>query len=112
MTVYGFIDGAAILKFIRETGEALAPGVEPPIAYKAVMRSLTRDRVFFYEAFPGQRPNEDDASFQRRRDEKEALFRMLNRIPSVHVRTGATSKHRKRVGIVQKGVDVQLALDV
>jgi uncharacterized LabA/DUF88 family protein len=119
MTSYAFIDGAALLSFIEEAGRTLSPSEAPRIDYTKIFNHIAysgwsntfADRLFFYDAYPSKRNSENEGEFDTRWNETDALFKTLSRIPQVHVRTGVTTRHRKKVGVVQKGVDVLLAIE-
>jgi len=116
MTRYAFIDGSAFSEFLKTSIERL--NLDPPAEfslgkYCRMIGSFGFDRIFYYDAYPQKTDNEDDEQFRQRYDAKEAYFKQLNRLERVHVRTG-TTRHRKKTrgGLQQKGVDIQLALDV
>lgn len=111
MSRYVFIDGEAILQFVADAAQRLTPEEDAPINYDFMRRSFGADRVFFYDAYPTKRPGEDDDKFTQRLNEKIEFLGLLSRLDTMHVRTG-TTRHRKKRGLEQKGVDIQLAIEV
>ena len=110
MSRYVFIDGEAILQFVADAAQRLSPDEEAPINYDLMRANFGADRVFFYDAYPTKRAGEDEKQFTQRWNEKDAFFKQLSRLDAMHVRTG-TTRHRKKRGLEQKGVDIQLAIE-
>jgi uncharacterized LabA/DUF88 family protein len=73
------------------------------------MRARHR-QVFYYDAIPVPRPNEDDTAHSLRVAPKRSELAGIERVAGYHVRTGE-AHHRKRRGNEQKMVDIQLAVD-
>ncbi|WP_176223020.1 NYN domain-containing protein [Aurantimonas sp. 22II-16-19i] len=67
-------------------------------------------KVFYYDAVPVQRADEDENAYAVRVRPKRDELSAIEREPACHVRTG-DMKHRKTRGNEQKMVDVQLAVD-
>ena len=110
MSKYVFIDGAAILQFVADAAQRLSPEEEAPINYDLMRAQFGADRVFFYDAYPTNRDGGDEEQLSQRWNEKDAFFKQLSRLDAMHVRTG-TTRHRKKRGLEQKGVDIQLAIE-
>ncbi|WP_299621282.1 NYN domain-containing protein [Pelagibius sp.] len=111
MTSYVFVDGAALQVFLKESAKTLAPNIEPSVDWSKVFASFGRGRILFYDAYPSKREDEADEDFNTRWAKKDELFRELGRIHNVHVRLGAGTRRRKKIGQIQKGVDVLLAIE-
>jgi uncharacterized LabA/DUF88 family protein len=67
-------------------------------------------KVYYYDAIPVQRPDEDDIAYSSRVAPKRSELEGIERQDGYHVRTGE-AHHRRRHGNQQKMVDVQLAVD-
>jgi len=111
MTSYAFVDAAALFAFIKEANKTLAPDLKAEVDFPSLFGSLQAERVFIYDAYPSQKSGESKAALEVRWQEKEDQLKQLRSLSRVHVRTGVTSRHRKKVGLVQKGVDILLAID-
>jgi uncharacterized LabA/DUF88 family protein len=110
MSTYVFIDGGAVLQFMADAAQRLTPDETAPINYDRMRATFRAERVFFYDAYPTKRTGEDEEQFTQRWNEKDAFFKQPSRLDAMHVRTG-TTRHRKKRGLEQKGVDIQLAIE-
>lgn len=107
-TSYLFIDGDNLRRTLRKISER-AFGEEPlPIDWQK-LRGPHR-KVYYYDAIPVQRSEEDDAAYALRAEPKRAELAAIERQAGFHVRSG-DAIYRKRRGNEQKMVDVQLAVD-
>ncbi len=111
MSRYVFLDGEAFLQFVTSAAQRVSPGEEVPVNYGKLLGHLKAVRGFFYDAYPTKGATENASQFQARWDEKHAFLRGLSRVDRMHVRPGI-SRHRKGRGLEQKGVDIQLAIEV
>lgn len=111
MSRYIFVDGQALLQFLSEAAQRVSPGEKAPVNYEKFIGMHNAERGFFYDAYPTKRANEDEKQFQARWDEKHGFLKRLSRVDRMHVRPGI-SRHRKGRGLEQKGVDIQLAIEV
>ena len=68
------------------------------------------ERIFFFDAYPSKRKDENKHEFDIRYAEKTQFFNKLNMIDNFHVRTGLTRREAGR-GNRQKGVDILLAIE-
>jgi hypothetical protein len=105
---YLFIDGACLNATLRKIGERYLGGVTPSLDWTR-MRKPHR-KVFYYDAIPVQRPDEDDNAHSARVAPKRSELASIERQDGYHVRTGEAHRRRGK-GNEQKMVDVQLAVD-
>lgn len=112
MTTYVYVDGSSFEDFLQYSSARLNLSSPLKFSYERYFQLLSGEisRIFYYDAYPHKTDSENSAQFEERTNKKENLFKELSRIDGVHVRTG-TARHRKRKGVEQKGVDIQLALD-
>jgi uncharacterized LabA/DUF88 family protein len=105
---YLFIDGACLNAALDKIGERYLDGVTPPLDWSRV-RARHR-KVFYYDAIPVQKSDEDDNTHSSRVAPKRSELARIARQDGYHVRTGEAYRRRGR-GNEQKMVDVQLAVD-
>jgi uncharacterized LabA/DUF88 family protein len=115
MSKYAFVDGPALASFIETSVGRLIAKPKGAFHYGSFFarNSFGCSRIFYYDAYPRKKDNETQNEFTTRYQEKERFLAGLNQLNYFHVRTG-TVRHRKRGAgsMEQKGVDIQLALDV
>lgn len=105
---YLFVDGAALKRTIADLQcLVFGEGTSLSVDWEKVFSDY--DRIYFYDALPVKKGDNDD-QFEERLNDITEFHRKLKRIPNVHVREGYT-KYRKRHGLTQKGVDVYLATE-
>ncbi len=105
-----YIDGASLEGELEAIRSVLGID-ELPFLYDVFINRLGAERAYYYDAWPEMKASETASEFEKRRNDKQALFSRLNRIPKLHVKTG-TTRWSKRQGQRQKAVDVLLAVDV
>jgi uncharacterized LabA/DUF88 family protein len=110
MSRYTFIDGEALLQFMADAAQRISPDEEFSVNYKNMRSAFGGQRAFFYDAHPARRSSEDEEEFRRRRSDKDSLLKVLSRLDGMHIRTGM-SRYRRKRGLEQKGVDIQLAIE-
>jgi hypothetical protein len=104
---YLFIDGECLSATLRKIGERYLGGVTPSLDWTRVRKP--HRKVYYYDAIPVQRPDEDDNAHSIRAA-KHSELAGIEREAGFHVRTGEAHRRRRR-GNEQKMVDVQLAVD-
>jgi uncharacterized LabA/DUF88 family protein len=105
---YLFIDGACLNAVLDKIGERYLGGARPSLDWSSV-RARHR-KVFYYDAVPVQKPDEDENAHSIRVAPKRSELARIEREAGYHVRTGEAHR-RPRRGNEQKMVDVQRAVD-
>jgi uncharacterized LabA/DUF88 family protein len=108
-THYCFIDGASLRAQLKKTSERFFGGVQLDLNFGFIGRSFTK--VFFYDAIPVREEDETEAAYETRIAPMRAIFEAAASSDRVHVYEG-DARRRKRRGLEQKKVDVQLAVDM
>lgn len=105
---YLFIDGECLNSALDKVAQKYFDGIKPAINWDH-MRNDHR-KVFYYDAIPVQKPDEENIVYGARLSPKLSELAEIERQFRYHVRTGEARYRRKR-GNEQKMVDVQLAVD-
>jgi len=107
---YLFIDGAFLVNCLKRHLEKMYGefSIDACIDFSKI--GVGYERIFFFDAYPSKKKNENKHEFDIRYDEKTQFFNKLNMIDNFHVRTGLTRREAGR-GNRQKGVDILLAIE-
>jgi uncharacterized LabA/DUF88 family protein len=105
---YLFIDGGCLSAVQNAYYDRYFPGLEPVFSWSE-FKGFNR-KAYYYDAIPVQTANEDDNAYGVRIAPKRQELARIERQPGYHVRTGDAIQRRRR-GLEQKMVDVQLAVD-
>jgi uncharacterized LabA/DUF88 family protein len=106
---YLFIDGGALRGRIKNLSEKFFGGAQFDLDFKAIARNYTK--VFYYDALPVREPGESEADYETRVAPSKAIFESAANVDGVHVYEG-DARRRRKVGLVQKKVDVMLTVDM
>lgn len=112
---YLFIDAGYARAAIRSLLERV--DIEVPERYSWVRLgsppqtpSMVVNRIFYYDAPPARKPNEDQEAYELRHSAYFQEIAELCRVDSFFCRTGYIRGHGKRAR--QKAVDIQIAVDM
>lgn len=108
-TTYLFVDAAALDVRVRQISEKFAGGMPLKLNWPAVGRGY--QKVFFYDALPGQKRSEPDKEYEMRRAEAEERHLYLQTLDRWRVYQG-DARWRSGRGHEQKKVDVMIAVDM
>ena len=107
---YLFIDGGCLRASLDKLSEAYAGGMPLDINYRQLTQ--TYSKVFYYDALPERKVNEDDASYHARIAPQRLLFDHLSSLDRFHVYEGDVRRSSARRGPEQKKIDVMIAVDM
>lgn len=104
---YLFIDGGCLRTAVENIGKGI---LGANVICRPFIPALTDgyDKIFYYDAIPGQRHGEPPVTYEARVNSEQDRFNRIQAINRVHVALGKIVGRDKR----QKGVDVQLAVDM
>lgn len=107
MSTYLFIDGGSLQKTVQGFSEQLT-GDKNALTIDLSGLGSGYQRVFYYDAMPGQDYGENPEDYRSRVAERAEFFDAIRSIPYFHVFTGEIKGKKPR----QKRVDVALAVDM
>lgn len=105
---YIFIDGNNLQSTLRDIETEFFEGRGIELDWEKVKGD--HRKAYYYDAVPLQLPDESDTDYRVRVEPKLEYLRHIERQSGFHVRTG-DAVSRRRQGLQQKMVDVQLAVD-
>lgn len=108
-TRYLFIDAASLDARVKQLSENVANGAELSLNWWQVGAGY--QKIFFYDALPGQKKSEADEDYQLRRNVAEARHTYLQTFDRFRVYQG-DARWRSGRGHEQKKVDVMIAVDM
>ncbi|MFB6340220.1 NYN domain-containing protein [Saccharicrinis sp. FJH62] len=107
---YLFIDGAYFERIIAKVSDEFFNLKESAkLNYQAVIGG--HKKAFYYHCLPGQRDQESDVDFNKRKQTKIDFFNQLKLIDKLHVFEGLISGSGGK-NVRQKGVDIMIAVDM
>lgn len=110
VTKFLFIDGGFIETMVPKSAAFLGLELSSSLDYRAIAGGF--QRTFYYDALPSRKDNDTDETFNEKFAAKLKLFERVNRAPFMHTREGITRNRSTRRMLEQKGIDIQLAIDV
>jgi uncharacterized LabA/DUF88 family protein len=105
---YLFIDGGCLRAAVRKMCQELFGNAD---AYQPLIPAIANggyDKIFYYDAVPGKSHGEAQAAYEARVQPDFDRFAQIQALDRVHVALGRIVGTDRR----QKGVDVQLAVDM
>lgn len=111
MQKYLFIDGNSLVSAVLDILAPVFPNEDVYAMLNFNYISSGYQRVFYYDCLPAKNDNQNADQFKSATDKKQRFFDKINRSRNSHVHS-TFSKHRRRVGQEQKGIDVLLAIEV
>lgn len=107
---YLFIDGGCLRETVRSLSEKWANGQTLELQYTNLTSNFTK--VFYYDALPRRRENEQEAEYLTRISGERRLLDELSQLDRFHVYEGDVRRSSARRGPEQKKVDVMIAVDM
>jgi uncharacterized LabA/DUF88 family protein len=108
---YLFIDGGSLRGRLDNISEKYFGGKTFNIDFANFVAQERFTKVFYYDALPVREPNETEQAYEARVRPQRELFDSAAGVDRVHVCEGDARRRRKR-GLVQKKVDVMIAVDM
>lgn len=109
MVKYLFIDAGCIDNRLKQMSETFAEAAPLSLAWPSLAAGY--EKVFFYDALPGQKRSEHDEDYELRRDAAEQRHLYLQTLDRFRVYQG-DARWRSGRGHEQKKVDVMIAVDM
>lgn len=106
---YLFIDGGCFRSLFTNYSRIFPISIDQ-LGFDNVIKGF--DRVFYYDAPPPQKHNENDDVYQKRLDEFDGFLDQIGSYAGVHIYEGEIRPNRGRRGAEQKTVDVKIAVDI
>ena len=105
---YLFVDGGCLRSSVRTICRDLFNDENEYQPYIPTMAGGEYDKIFYYDAVPGKEHGEAQATYEARVQGDHDRFAQIQALDRVHVALGKIVGADRR----QKGVDVQLAVDM
>jgi uncharacterized LabA/DUF88 family protein len=105
---YLFVDGACLRELLESFSMEYFNGDKIDFSYSKL--SCGFHKVFYYDALPYKKDEENESDYEIRIKPNIDLFNVLSLLNNFHVYEGTTRKRRK--GVEQKKVDIMIAVDM
>ena len=106
---YLFVDGGSLRGKLQNVSNKYFGGEKFEIDFRQLAQGFTK--TFYYDAVPVRNEGEAEDAYNARIEPTLAVFNAAASVDGVHV-YGGDARQRRRQGMVQKKVDVKLAVDM
>jgi hypothetical protein len=107
---YLFIDGGCLNVSLNKLASKYAGGSGLDLDYGRLTQGYSK--VFYYDALPGRKSDEEDSAYALRIAPQRSLFDHLSTLDRFHVYEGDVRRSSSRRGPEQKKIDVMIAVDM